>query len=348
MQPLCGGAPPERLTESYVTPSEHLFVRSHGDVPSLSVAGHRVRVMGLVQTPLSLSIRELRDRYTHHEAVATLQCAGNRREELDVIAPVTGEVMWGGDAIGTGRWGGVALADVLSAAGPKPGATDVWFRGADMDTDHGEPFPYEASIPLARALSSDVLLAWELNGEPLTQLHGAPLRVVVPGAIGARSTKWLAAITVAAQPSPSYYQARAYKLFGPEVTAETADWAATDAIQDQPLNSFVCNPPTGTSVPAGSLTIHGYASAGGDRLVAGVEVQVDADGEWKPATLLDTPRQGAWVRWSAAVRLKPGRHTVAVRATDSAGHAQPTDPRTRWNFEGYMNDAIQRAEIEAV
>ena len=346
--PLCGGVPAERLTDSYVTPVERLFVRSHGNVPHLVAAEHRIRVTGLVRSPQAFTVPELRDRFAQREAVATLQCAGNRRQELDAIAPVTGEVMWGGEAVGNGRWGGATLADVLLSAGLAPEATHVWFRGADVDTHHGDPFPYEASISLERALSTDVLLAYELNGEPLAPLHGAPLRVVVPGAIGARSTKWLAAITVAAQPSPSYYQAHAYKLFGPEVTAQTVDWDAVDGIGDQQLGSFICNPPAGSRVVAGTLSVEGYATAGGNRLVMRVEVQVDGSGRWQPATLLDEPRRGAWVRWRTQLELEPGRHVVAARATDSDGHVQPVDMGTRWNFKGYMNDAIQQAEIEAV
>ena len=128
---------------------------------------------------------------------ATLQCAGNRRAGLMAIRDIPGEAPWGPGATGTATWTGVALADVLALAGPRPGAAHVGFEGADSCPEASPPQRFGGSIPLDKARRPEVLLAWAMNGEPLPPVHGAPLRVVVPGYIGARSVKWLERIEVA-------------------------------------------------------------------------------------------------------------------------------------------------------
>lgn len=191
-RPMNAEPPRELLAGSVITPTELFYIRNHLPVPRLDPATHRVAVSGEGVQELELSVDDLRRRFRKHSVVATVQCSGNRRNEFYGVKEVKG-LEWGGAAIGTAVWGGARLADVLRAAGldaSDPGVAHVQFQGADTD---GAGVYYGASIPLHRALDprGDVLLAYEMNGKPLTRDHGAPVRVVVPGTAGCRSVKWV-------------------------------------------------------------------------------------------------------------------------------------------------------------
>jgi sulfite oxidase len=240
-EPFNGEAPVELLVEYPETPQRLFYVRNHAPVPEVDPEAFRLEVGGLVRHPLSLSLADLCGGFPHLEAVevpATLQCAGNRRDELIAVRPMPGETPWSAGAISHGRWRGVALAAVLEAAGIAGGAAHVAFSGLDRVEKRGERFPFGGSIPLARAQaaagSPPVVLAWALDGEPLAPEHGFPLRVVVPGFIGARSVKWLGSIRVQEEPSDNFYQARAYKLFPPHVGPDDADWSRVAHLGDRP------------------------------------------------------------------------------------------------------------------
>ena len=154
-------------------------------------------------------------------------------------------MLWGGDAISHGRWAGVRLRDVLDRAGVAPGAKFLAALGRDEIEKGGRTFGFGGSIPLAKARGEEALLATELNGAPLPPLHGGPLRLLVPGYIGARSVKWLGRLTLQETPSENHYQQRAYKTFPPAITSETADWAQGETLGPFRLNSAICTPPPG-------------------------------------------------------------------------------------------------------
>jgi sulfite oxidase len=343
-QPLNAGTPLNRLCQSFVTPRELFYVRNHGDAPDLSADGYALTITGMVRTPLRLTLADLRQRFTHRSLAATLECAGNRRDELARVAPISGELPWGADAIGNAVWGGVALADVLAAAGVEPQARHVAFTGLDQIEKEGRRFGFGASIPLDKAFSPEVLLAYEMNGAPLAPIHGYPLRVVVPGYIGARSVKWLAEVRVQAEPSANYYQAHAYKLFRPEVTAENADWSQGTMLGEATVSSVICVPAEGARVPGEWTVVRGYAYAGG-RGVARVEVSCDGQAPWTGATL--KPEQGPWTwrLWEAALPLHPETRQIVARAWDGDGNVQPEDLAAVWNFKGYLNTAWHRVTI---
>ena len=162
--------------------------------------------------------------FVKHTVMATLECAGNRRTELMMVAPVPGEVPWREAVIGNATWSGVRLKDIIKAAGIKQGALYVEFMGADAVYRYDRNVGFGASIPIEKAMTDDVLLAYEMNGRPLEAVHGFPLRAVVPGYIGARSVKWLVAVTPQETPSKNYFQDHAYRLFSPEAQPETVDW----------------------------------------------------------------------------------------------------------------------------
>jgi len=219
-EPYNAEPPRAALAERVLTPLEAFYCRNHGPVPALDAAAWRLTVDGLVARPVSWTLADLRDRFTAHSETATLQCAGNRRAGLVGVRDIPGEAPWGPTATATARWTGVRLADVLDDAGVDPAATDVAFLGTDVSDQATPPQEFGGSIPLRKARMPEVLLAWEMNGEPLAPVHGAPVRVVVPGYIGARSVKWLGRIVVSDHPSENNFVARDYKLYPPEATPE--------------------------------------------------------------------------------------------------------------------------------
>ncbi len=324
-EPLNAETPRAALAGAPLTSVERFYVRNHGPVPE--TAGP-LRVDGLVAEPLELSLADLQA-LPRRELTVTLQCAGNRRADLMSVRDIPGESPWGPGATGTARWAGAALADVLAAAGIDPAARHVGLTGADHSEEADPPQLYEISIPRHKALRPEVLLAWEMNGEPLAPVHGAPLRAVVPGYIGARSVKWLERIELRAEPSEGYYQAVAYRLF------------------DIPLGEVALNSDFLTAETAGGVvTATGYAFAGGERHVSRVEVAADG-GEWTAAELLEDQGRWAWRLWRADARAsRPGATSSSARAWDSAGATQPENAASVWNPKGYANSAWARLEVD--
>jgi sulfite oxidase len=319
-------------------------VRNHGDTPAVDAEGFRLRVDGLVRSPLELSLGTLRERFTPVTLTATLQCAGNRRTELIALEPIPGELPWGAEAIGNATWTGARLSDVLRSAGIADDAAHVAFLGLDTIEKQGRRFGFGGSIPIEKAVRSEVLLAWEMNGQPLTAVHGAPLRLVVPGYVGARSVKWLAHITAQAEPSDNYYQAHAYKLFPPHVRASSVDWSQGIMLGESTLGAVITKPENGATV-AGDAEVEGWAIAGGDHRLDRVELTTDDGESWHTATLLDPERPWVWSRWRARLTLPAKSATIAVRAWDDAGHTQPPDATGTWNFKGYMNNCWHRVTV---
>jgi sulfite oxidase len=332
------------LAEAPVTATDAFYVRGHGEVPRPDREAWRLRVHGLVERELELSFSTLREAFRECEVTATLQCAGNRRAGLVAIRDIPGEAPWGPGATGTAIWNGVALADVLALATPLRDAMHVGFEGADICSQASPPERFGGSIPVDKACRPEVLLAWGMNGEPLPPVHGAPLRVVVPGYIGARSVKWLERIEVRSTPWPGYFQDVAYRLLPEDATPEPGAGLPLGLIA---LNADVFSPAEGETVPAGTVEIRGYAFAGGERHVARVDISLDDRGTWSQAELLADLGSWAWRHWRATLRLAPGEHEILVRAWDSSAATQPENEAGLWNPKGYVNNARPRVRIRA-
>ena len=343
-EPLVGGPPLPLLRRDFVTPVELFFVRNHGPVPEVNCGSFRLEVEGLVNRRLHLSLADLRRDFPHTTLTATLQCAGSRRRELMQVAPIPGEVPWGADGIGTAVWGGVRLCDVLEDAGLSEGASHVAFAGLDKVVRHGETFGFGGSIPLEKALSSEAILAYEMNGVALPPLHGFPLRAIVPGYIGARSVKWLSGVRVQTTPSENYFQTRAYRLFAPQVTPEAARAEDGLVLLENSLNAAICVPGPDDRLAAGDVTVQGYALSGGSRLVARVDVSADGGRTWATADLQHSG-PWAWQFWEARLELRPGIAELVARCWDSAANSQPERLESVWNFKGYMNNAWHRVRV---
>jgi sulfite oxidase len=343
-EPFNAETGPESLTDP-VTETDAFYVRSHGPVPEIDPDRWTLRVEGMVERELSLSLKTLREAFRERTVTATLQCAGNRRAGLIAIHDIPGEAPWGPGATGTATWTGVALADVIALAGPVTDASDVGFEGADPSPEAKPAQRFGGSIPLDKARRSEVLLAWAMNHEPLPAVHGAPLRAVVPGYIGARSVKWLERIELRSDPWPGYFQHVVYRLLAPDQTLGPGVGMPLGLVA---LNSDVLSPRDGETVPAGPVEVRGYAFAGGDRYVARVDVSVDGGASWQQADLLDDLGRWAWRHWSIVLDLVPGEHEVLVRAWDSSAATQPEDESGLWNPKGYVNNARPRIRLRAI
>jgi len=330
------------LAEGPVTATDAFYVRGHGAVPEIDPAAWRLRVHGAVERELDLSLETLREALREREVTATLQCAGNRRAGLIAIRDVPGEAPWDPGATGTATWTGVALGDVLALAGPHAG--HVGFEGADISPEAKPAQQFGGSIPLEKARRPEVLLAWAMNGEPLPVVHGAPLRVVVPGYIGARSVKWLERIEVRSEPWHGYFQHVVYRLLPEDGTVALGAGMPLGLIA---LNSDVLSPADGDTVDAGPVQVRGYAFAGGERHVTRVDVSLDAGASWTQTQLLEDLGPWAWRHWQITVELSPGEHEILVRAWDSSAATQPEDEAALWNPKGYVNNARPRIRVRA-
>lgn len=333
-----------RLRARFTTPQSDFYVRSHGPVPTLDAGSHTITIRGRIETPLDLSMRTLRDDFPIRSVMAVMQCAGNRRAELNRVRPVMGD-LWAGGAIGNAVWTGVPLSEILRAAGACTDADlHVAFHACDTV---GPDQCYGVSIPMTKALCPDVLLAFAMNGEPLTPEHGFPLRVVVPGFAGARSPKWLAGITVQDHPSDNPIQQTDYKLLPPGMTSEPVDWTKGLTINQMPLNAVICDPATGTRIKSGPTAVTGYATAG-DRSVERVDVSADGGENWQQATIERQPdAPWSWTFWQTTLNLPRGEQELVVRAWDSAGQTQPAAAADTWNFKGYLCAAWHRVRVRA-
>ena len=332
------------LDEGPVTATDAFYVRGHGPVPEIDPAAWRLHVHGLVERELHLSLATLREALPERSVTATLQCAGNRRARLIAIRDIPGEAPWGPGVTGTATWTGVALGDVLALAGVLSGAEHVGFEGAEVSAEATPPERFGGSIPLDKARRPEVLLAWEMNGEPLPAVHGAPLRVVVPGYIGARSVKWLERIEARSTPWPGYFQHVAYRLLPEDATPGPGAGMPLGLVA---LNADVLYPADGAMVAAGLVEMRGYAFAGGERHVARVDVSIDGGATWSQAELLDDLGPWAWRQWRTTANLAPGEHEIVVRAWDSSAATQPEDAAALWNPGGYVNNARPRIRVHA-
>ncbi|MBE7184267.1 MAG: molybdopterin-dependent oxidoreductase [Methylobacterium mesophilicum] len=346
-KPLNAETPLARLAQSRITPQPFFYIRTHGEIPRLEAARCRVTVGGMVETPLDLSLDTLRARFSEHSVEAVMQCAGNRRADMAETRRVEGDP-WAPGAIGNAVWTGVRLGDVLRAAGVwADAALHVAFLAHDQAEIETGTASYGVSIPLEKALSDEVLLAYAMNGEALSAEHGYPLRVVVPGYAGARSAKWLASIRVQERESDNHFQQEEYRLFPSEARKETRNRFSPPAIEAMPLNAAICVPEQDARVPSGPLRLRGYAVAT-ESGVGRVEVSVDGGASWQAAEITDaSPDRWGWVLWQADVAVTAGHHRLAVRAFSRTGAAQPADMAEVWNFKGYLGNAWHRIRVTA-
>jgi sulfite oxidase len=347
--PFNAEPPPSVLASSEITAVDAFYARNHGPFPDIAPHQWQLTVDGVVDKPLTVTHHQLTTDFDQHSVVATLACAGNRRAEMLKVRPIPGKDPWAHGAISTAEWRGARLADVLDAAGVHhDDGLHVAFAAPDVAQEASPVQSYGSSIPLCKAMSDEVLLAWQMNSEPLPRAHGGPVRVVVPGYIGARSVKWVTAITVQPVPSQNYFQALDYRILPPEADADTAAPGEGISLSSLPLNCDILAPTDADHTPAGSLTIRGYGIAGDGRSVARVDVSLDDGRTWRQADLHPAPSKWSWRPWSLTVDVQPGPLSITARAWDDTGITQPESPSSLWNPRGYANNAWAHIELNVI
>ncbi|MFD0308464.1 sulfite oxidase [Streptomyces sp. NPDC127119] len=328
------------------TPTDRFFVRNHTATPVLDANAWSVTVWGdglAGGGSAEFTLDDLKCLPATTRS-AFVECAGNGRSFFTTQQGQTvSGTAWTLGAIGVARWRGVRLGEVLRRAGLSRGAVDVLPRGLDADyvtADGTNLGRVRRPLPLSKALD-DVLLAYEMNGEPLPPDHGGPVRVLVPSWIGIASIKWVGDIEVSAQPLYSPWNTDFYRLFGDAYPA-----GGSAPLSRQTLKSAF-ELPWNASVEAAAehrLTGRSWSGAGA---VARVDVSTDGGSSWRRARLHDAPRRADWVRWSADWRpATPGTYTLLARATDTTGRTQPQT--TVHNTQGYLFDAVVRHPVRAV
>jgi sulfite oxidase len=346
--PFNAEPPAAILASGEITAVDAFYSRNHGPFPDVTPKQWSLRVDGMVDKPRTVTFDQLTSGFSAHSVVATLVCAGNRRAELLQVRPIPGKDPWAHGAISTAQWRGARLADVLDAAGvDHDDGLHAAFSAPDVAPEAVPVQPYGSSIPLSKAMSEEVLLAWEMNSEPLPRVHGGPVRVVVPGYIGARSVKWVTAIRVQPVPSENYFQASDYRILPPEADPDTVAPGEGISLSSLPLNCDILCPDDGTEIPAGPLTIRGWAMAGDGRGIGRVDVSLDGGNSWRQADLHSATSPWAWRLWSITLEAPPGPISLTARAWDDTGVTHPESPAHLWNPRGYGNNAWAHVKVVA-
>jgi sulfite oxidase len=339
---------PEHLLDEPVTSYANFFIRNNGGVPDAAAEPRawKIRVDGEVNTPLELTVGELESRFPLVTRQLQMECGGNGRS---FFAPQTRGNQWGNGAVSNGEWTGVRLRDVLQAAGLKDTARFTGHFGADP---HLSGDPNRAAISrgmrIQKALDEDTLIAIRLNGQPIPQLHGAPVRLLVPGWPGSLSQKWFTRITLLAEPHRGQGMGgTSYRVpVRPIVPGSDNNGRDFSDMESMPVRSILSSHAHGSRLPAGTraLDLRGAAWAG-DLSVRAVDVSVDFGATWTAMQVAAPANRHAWQRWTGRVALpSDGYFEIWYRATDSEGRMQPFQA-ANWNPQGYGANPISRAAI---
>ncbi len=325
--------------DTWLTPAEHFFVRTHIYKPKVELAEWRLRVDGLIERELALDMAQI-EKLPRVEQVAVLECAGNGRSFYE--PSVTG-MQWRYGAVGNARWTGVRLADVLKRAGVKSGATHVLFNGADVPM--GKVPDFVRTVPLEKALHPDTLLAFHMNGAPLPSSHGFPLRLVAPGWAGDSWVKWVTNISLLDKEYDGFFMKTAYRRPVHTVAPGTAvDPSAMVPVTAIKPKSVIASPLAGERLAAQPVTIRGAAWAG-ESPVARVDVSTDSGRTWRPAKLSADRARYAWRLWETTwTPPGEGSYVLMAKTTDERGEAQPF--LEDWNPSGYLWNVVPAVRVD--
>lgn len=349
----CNAESPVDVLDKFITPTEKFYVRNHLWAPKINSESYRLTIELPDGEEKSYTLEDLK-KFKQVDVTTTLQCSGNRRKHMTEGSRYTNGLQWGIGGLSTATFKGVRLRDVLADAGfsaedaEESEMKHVIFQGAEA---------YGASVPLEKALSrhGDVLLAHEMNGQPLSQDHGFPVRSLVPGHVAARSVKWLNRIILSEDESQSQWQQRDYKCFGPNESGSSVDWTSAPAIQEMPVQSAIVSL---KDLPKGdrllqvygleeeAVEVKGYAFAGGGRAIVRVDVSPDDGRTWTQAELLDDDALGskrwAWKQWRLVVPKRLAGRYFIVKAVDDSYNTQPESFEPFYNFRGNLTSGWHR------
>ncbi|BBK34771.1 sulfite dehydrogenase (cytochrome) subunit SorA apoprotein [Stella humosa] len=339
---------PEYLLDDDVTPTDKFFIRNNGQVPepTANPDAWELTIDGEVNTPLKLTLGELKKRFPHVTYRLQLECGGNGRA---AFSPEARGNQWTNGGVGNAEWTGVRLRDVLQAAGVKPSAVYTGNYAADPHlSGDASRITLSRGVPIAKAMEEHTILAFAMNGQPLPPVHGFPLRVIAPGYPGSASAKWLTRITLrdrehdgAGMTGTSY---RVPKT--PMIPGGKADEKDFVILESMPVRAILTNLRNGTELAAGTrkVALRGHAWAG-EETVKAVDVSHDFGQTWQACTVDAPPNKYCWQNWRTEMTLpSAGYFEFWVRGTDSRGRMQPA-AAANWNPQGYGGNAIQRVAV---
>lgn len=335
---------PAHLLDDDTTPTGRHFVRNNGIPPiDTSADNWTLTVDGLVDTPLSLSIEDLRKNFEVVSKSLVIECGGNGRASFE--PPARGN-QWTFGAVGCSEWTGVRLADVLKAAGVKPDAIYTAHEGADAHlSGNPDKLPISRGVPIEKAMDPSNLIAFGQNGGDIHPMNGAPLRLVVPGWPGSCSQKWLTRIWLRDQihdgpkMTGTSYRVPKYPV-APGTKVPKKDFKIIEAM---PVKSLITAPENGIATDQRSFEVRGHAWAG-DKAIKAVDISYDFGASWISTDLSEPLNDGAWQRWRKNVTLpKAGYYEIWARATDTDGTMQPF--AIDWNPKGYLNNSFHRIAV---
>lgn len=341
---------PAHLLNDLVTPADKLFVRNNGLPPekvdasrwTLTIDGESVK------QKKTYSIAQLKAQFPHHTYQLTIECGGNGRAEFN--PPAKGN-QWTTGAVGSPKWTGVRLRDVLEDCGIKDDAVYIGYHGADS---HLSRDPNKAAIsrgvPMSKALEDEVLIAWSMNDQDIPLINGAPLRLVCGGWPASTSGKWLKGVSIRNKVHDGKKMGgQAYRTPCQTVAPGTkVSDSEMCIIERMPVKSLITLPKSGVRHSLkDKLTAKGHAWAG-DRLIEKMHVSIDFGQTWQPVAISKAVNKNAWQHWQADIRFpKAGYYEVWAKATDSDGISQPM-VLPGWNPKGYLNNACHRIAVQVV
>lgn len=339
---------PEHLLDDDTTPVGKFFIRNNGQIPDQSTAGDAwtIRIDGEVNTPLELKLADIKQRFQARTHRMVLECGGNGRS---FFTPPGRGNQWTNGGAGCAEWTGVPLRDVLAAAGLKPSAKYTGSYGGDLHlSGDATKNVISRGNPIAKSMDEHTMIVWAMNGKPLENIHGGPVRLIVPGWPGSLSTKWLNRVLVRETPHDGQGMGgTSYRVpVTPIVPGSTNDGKTFRDLESMPVRGIITNPGNGTRLAAGTrdLALRG-AAWDGDVGVGQVDVSIDFGQTWQKTTMAAPTNRYDWVRWTHAVKLpSDGYFELWVRATDKNGVAQPI-VAPNWNPQGYGANPINRIAV---
>lgn len=359
IKPLFAEPKSTSLVENFITPTNLLFVRNHLPVPMIDIT-YSLKVCGVGINEHIFTFMDIKEKFPKHTVLATMECAGNRRSEMNKVRTVKG-LIWELASITNSLWTGVLLSDLLKYCGFEKGPEGghIQFEGMDLDPTK---VPYGASVPIEKVDPAyEIVIAYEVNGEPLPMHNGYPLRVIAPGVCGARCVKWLAKIIVSTEESQSLYQQKDYKGFAPSVTWDTVVYESAPAVQEMPVTSVICNLADKQRIrlqKGQPLLVKGYAYSGGGCRIIRVDVTADCGQNWRTADLINEDgktsliRCWTWSLWQIEIPLDPTivkqEVELWVKAVDSSYNTQPESFANIWNYGGVVCNAYHRIKVTVI
>lgn len=345
--------PLELLRDHRVTPKELLFVRNNQIVPGTltlepaAIGDWKIDVQGLVENPRSIPLAEIA-KLTQRDVEVVIQCSGNSRTRYEKAVKTDG-VPWQHGAMGNIVYRGVPLVAVLDHFGlkPKPDARFLAIEGLDGPNKAGDA-DFEHSVPLADALERS-FLALGMNGEPLSKVHGGPVRFVTPGYYATMNVKWLNKLRFEVAESTNYHHVGRYRTpLRPIAPGSKFDstLANSEPNWNMKIKTVIFSPLTGAKASAGVVVARGVSWNDGLAAIAAVEVSTDRGESWRRAKLERPSSPYAWHPWSVELRLPAGKHEIWARAIDALGRSQPLDGAVHWCPAGYCWNGVDSVSVE--